>query len=120
MVEQAAIRIGLQLGAQGRPGFRSAKGRARAWSVGFGRQALARPPLGEPTFQSGERHAEKPHDFGLQQAGFVGCHGPLAQVQGIGLGHRPLKHSSLDLQTGVTFTTAAFDHSSLGRFEASP
>ena len=38
----------------------------------------------------------------LQQAGFDGCHRPLAQVHGIRLGHRPLKHGSLDLQTGVT------------------
>src|SRR2546421_5962320 len=53
MVDQAAIRIALQLGAQGRQGFRIAKGRARARSVAFGRQVLARPPLGEPTFQSG-------------------------------------------------------------------
>src|SRR3954467_4916166 len=49
MVEQAAIRIGLQLGAQGPPGFRRAKGRPRARSVAFGGQTLAVPPLGEPT-----------------------------------------------------------------------
>src|SRR2546421_1172914 len=53
MVNQAAVGIGLQLGAQGPQGFRRAKGRPRARAVAVGRQALARPPLGEPTFQSG-------------------------------------------------------------------
>ena len=32
---------------------------------------------------------------------FDGRHGPFAQVHRIRLGHRPLKHSSLDLQTGI-------------------
>ena len=49
MVDQAAIRIALQLGAQGRQGFRIAKGWARARSVAFGCQTLAGPPFGEPT-----------------------------------------------------------------------
>jgi hypothetical protein len=45
MVDQALVRLGFQLGAQGRHGFRIAKRRARARSVALGRQALARTPL---------------------------------------------------------------------------